>query len=238
MPRLPKTVVAVLIATFLASITIACYMEVYYLELLQKHPIMVNLLSGVIGYSFLGGCVVVGINWYTDIHRSSRQEKAYCFVTGSMMGLLREVPEEFWMTASKVQLGRFTTAIDLRGDGHENLTSALRWHAQNRALPRKYMTAPREFYSRVESMLDACKSLERRAGIAGDRELGHALKRAKYCMDAAAPGDHTTMTYEKWTVNITSYMVEYVGLLLSRPQMDAIKAGVDERAYWRIYAWH
>lgn len=61
--RLPQRVVVVLGCVAVLSFAVSMYLENYQLEYLQRHPISVNLISGVVGFSV--GLLVIGLgfNW-------------------------------------------------------------------------------------------------------------------------------------------------------------------------------
>ncbi|WP_214412055.1 hypothetical protein [Sphaerisporangium fuscum] len=65
MARLPKSLLIALSLVSIGSFACSLYLEATRLDFLQAHPIMVNLISGVVGFSTAAVVVGVGFNWYT-----------------------------------------------------------------------------------------------------------------------------------------------------------------------------
>ena len=62
--RLPKTLIAALALAAFTSLAFSVYMEQYHLNMLQDHPVLTNLLSGLTGFSFASLAVAVGFSWF------------------------------------------------------------------------------------------------------------------------------------------------------------------------------
>jgi uncharacterized membrane protein YqgA involved in biofilm formation len=64
--RLPRALLVVLMLIVILTFMGSLYLESEKLALLQAHPIMVNLISGVVGFS--SGLLVlsIGLNWFID----------------------------------------------------------------------------------------------------------------------------------------------------------------------------
>ncbi|MEO3861299.1 hypothetical protein [Acrocarpospora sp. B8E8] len=69
MVKLPKSLILTLMAVGTVLILISVCLELGYLDLLQSHPILVNLLSGAIGFCWVSVFVATAINWYASRHR-------------------------------------------------------------------------------------------------------------------------------------------------------------------------
>jgi hypothetical protein len=60
--RLPKGLIICLVLVAASSFAVSMYLEFFHLDLLERHPISVNLLSGVVGFSTASLTVAIGIN--------------------------------------------------------------------------------------------------------------------------------------------------------------------------------
>jgi hypothetical protein len=70
-PQLPKSLIAALSALSVVSFGTSMYLEQFRLGFLQSHPISVNLLSGVVGFSTAALMAGVVFNVWTRNHKES-----------------------------------------------------------------------------------------------------------------------------------------------------------------------
>jgi hypothetical protein len=70
--NLPKPLVIGLLICGLASFALCLFLERKHLSYLDQHPIMTNLLSGVVGFSFASLLLTVGFNWFMQRDRVNR----------------------------------------------------------------------------------------------------------------------------------------------------------------------
>lgn len=62
----PKALTYGLLVIALASLVFSVYLERTELAYLQAHPVLTNLLSGVVGFAFASFIVTVGFRWFTQ----------------------------------------------------------------------------------------------------------------------------------------------------------------------------
>lgn len=70
--RLPRNLLRTLAVLAVTSFTAGIYLENRHLEVLQNHPISVNLLSGAIGFSTVSLVVGVVFNWFADQEKAAK----------------------------------------------------------------------------------------------------------------------------------------------------------------------
>ncbi|WP_033262622.1 hypothetical protein [Amycolatopsis vancoresmycina] len=93
---MPRLLLLLLGAGAVLSFAASLYLEAHYLGFLQNHPIMVNLISGVVGFCTASLVVAVGFNWF--VRRSNRRSairrgvlEDWFSVTSSLSGLSRSL---------------------------------------------------------------------------------------------------------------------------------------------------
>lgn len=62
--RIPKSLIVALALMGITSLGASIYLESRQLAFLQAHPIMVNLISGVVAFSFGFLALSLGVNWF------------------------------------------------------------------------------------------------------------------------------------------------------------------------------
>ncbi|HEX8346963.1 MAG TPA: hypothetical protein VF657_19830 [Actinoplanes sp.] len=72
--QLPNRLIVGLGAAATAFLILGVYLEVVHLQALQSHPIMTNLLSGLIAFPCASLAVALGFNWFTERERLARLE--------------------------------------------------------------------------------------------------------------------------------------------------------------------
>lgn len=91
--KLPKSLIVILSLIAATSLLASMYLELYELEFLQQHPISVNLMSGVVGFSTGIVVIAVGFNWFISREERSKRfrvwDKALRQFTASALGLTR-----------------------------------------------------------------------------------------------------------------------------------------------------
>ena len=70
--RAPRSLLVITALIAVTSLTLGLYLEWRQLAWLQKHPIMTNLLSGVVGFATATLVVTVLFNWLHDLDRARR----------------------------------------------------------------------------------------------------------------------------------------------------------------------
>lgn len=132
---LPRLLLVLLGVGATLSFIASLYLESRYLGFLQNHPIMVNLISGVVGFCSASLAVAVGFNWF--IRRSNKRkalrlgvEMAWWGLTNTYSGLSRSIakldsakPRDLkHMSALKVDIYR---EVDALINGCRRLANAL-----------------------------------------------------------------------------------------------------------------
>jgi len=64
--RIPRSLILVLATIAVLSFAVSLYLEFRQLNFLQAHPIMVNLISGVVGFSSGFLTLSIGVNWFLE----------------------------------------------------------------------------------------------------------------------------------------------------------------------------
>lgn len=68
-PKLSRSLIIALALIAAGSFALAMYLENFELEFLLRHPISVNLISGVIAFSTAALVVSIGFNWWRRVDR-------------------------------------------------------------------------------------------------------------------------------------------------------------------------
>jgi hypothetical protein len=108
-----------LTTTSIMSFTFSLYLEIFHLILLQEHPVMVNLLSGIVGFSTATVVIGVGFNWYTKKHSTDQVLACHKNLQAVATQMLKAAPKEFWKKLPQALAGRLMDA----------------WRSHNRARP-------------------------------------------------------------------------------------------------------
>jgi hypothetical protein len=74
--KLPKHLVSGLGAAAVTFLILGIYFEAFHLQVLQSHPIMTNLISGLIAFPCASLVVALGFSWFTERERLTRLEVA------------------------------------------------------------------------------------------------------------------------------------------------------------------
>lgn len=72
--RIPRPLIFALLALSFCSFGFSFWMENKHLTWLQDHPIMTNLISGVVGFSTAFLVVAVGFEWFSNRHFLGKYE--------------------------------------------------------------------------------------------------------------------------------------------------------------------
>jgi hypothetical protein len=74
--KLPRGLIFILALTAAGSFALSMYLENYHLAFLQNHPISVNLISGVVGFSTAALVVSIGFKWWARLEEQTRIQRA------------------------------------------------------------------------------------------------------------------------------------------------------------------
>lgn len=69
---LPKRLILGLGVTAVFFLIVGLYAEVFHLQKLQGHPVMTNLLSGLIAFPCASLVIAIGFNWFAERERLSK----------------------------------------------------------------------------------------------------------------------------------------------------------------------
>lgn len=108
-PKLPRPLLLALVIISITSFTLSLYVEIYHLPFLQNHPIMANLLSGVVGFSTAAIVVGIGFNRFhvrANIQASRRLIKPIADVANA------EYEKYFGGAANHSSTGLYTAYFD------------------------------------------------------------------------------------------------------------------------------
>ena len=72
--KLPKHLTSGLGAAAVFFLILGIYFEVFHLQALQNHPVMTNLLSGLIAFPCASLVVALGFNWFAEREQLTRLE--------------------------------------------------------------------------------------------------------------------------------------------------------------------
>ncbi|WP_336205236.1 hypothetical protein [Nonomuraea sp. LPB2021202275-12-8] len=110
MPTLPTRLIIALTAVSVTSFTFSLYLEIFHLNLLQEHPVMVNLLSGIVGFSTATVVIGVGFNRYTKKHATDQVLACHSDLQAVATEMLQAAPKEFWKKLPQALAGRLMDA--------------------------------------------------------------------------------------------------------------------------------
>ncbi|MDF5751765.1 hypothetical protein [Spongiactinospora sp. TRM90649] len=212
MSALPTRLIAVLSVVAAVIFGLSFYLEEFHLDYLQKHPIMVNLLSGVIGFCTVTIVVSAFFGRYTKRHTDERKRECHLALTHNLKVLLRSATPAFWQEIRGLRMRRLghilqipTTTDDVFSFRSRVFVAAnaaeLALTAQDRHInPRSYV------YVHAERVLDNGGQLEI---LAADARAAPARLRARRTLNRESD--------ESLPLLIT--VVDYVLELYESPQV-------------------
>lgn len=128
--RAPRVVLWTLVFVLISSFALSVYLEQRALPWLQDHPIMVNLLSGVVGFSAAFLVVALVFNWFAERESVDQAVKA------RMLKIDFAVIKVWAMLAQGASVyKRSRRGKAPRGAGQEDKTMLERWREVAEACP-------------------------------------------------------------------------------------------------------
>ncbi|MEV4805292.1 hypothetical protein AB0K18_35285 [Nonomuraea sp. NPDC049421] len=215
MKPLPLRIQALLFATAALSFCLSVHLEQNHLDYLDRHPIMVNLISGVVGFSTATLVISVGFNWYAGKEDKRQRKEHYSSLIWHLRSFLTYAHAEAWTTipediaGSAARLLGYADQEDARLYAYSDRLATGRTPGPSTRLHRHCT----EIFA-VGAKLHEALDIGPDAGIVRARTAGIAAYKDYLRAGSGATGD------AYW--NMVSATSRYATYLLDHPACDAL----------------
>ncbi|MET9342379.1 hypothetical protein [Nonomuraea sp. NPDC003804] len=212
MKSLPLRLQLLLALVALLSFSLSVYLEENHLEYLDRHPIMVNLLSGVVGFSAASLVISIGFDWYATKETSKKRSSAYELLVGRTIYMLSRLDTQAWEKLDTDLATRAARVLGFR-DAEEAGDSAHAAQIERGVLPR----GRQRDIATCRRIIGFGEALHEALSIGADQEISRARRAVRKSMEEFERADGPI-----WDVVVAT--TTYVVALLERPECDHIFA--------------